>query len=183
MSITQTDFELQPTLENEWVKMRPLRSDDFEALYEVASDPLIWEQHPSRDRYKREVFQNFFNGAMESGGAFAVYDAVSNELIGSSRFYDFNKENSSIFIGYTFIARRCWGGKYNSSMKYLMMKHAFQFVDKVIFHIGVNNIRSRKAMERIGGKLVGQEDKAYYGEAVNANCVYEIGKNDWVDGE
>lgn len=182
MNKSQPGFELQPQMENSWVSMRPLEQGDFDALYQVASDPLIWEQHPSRERYKREVFQNYFQGAMDSGGAFAVYSATSGELIGSTRFYDYNEVDRSILIGYTFLARKCWGGKYNSSMKYLMMRHAFQYVDRVIFHIGVNNIRSRKAMERIGGKLVGEIDTAYYGEASNANCVYEITRVEFEPG-
>lgn len=178
MNTTIFPFDLQPTLQNEWVLLKPLNEQDFETLYKVASDPLIWEQHPNKDRYKREVFQNYFRGAIESGGAFAVYDAHSNEMIGCTRFYDLNISDRSIFIGYTFIARRCWGGSYNSSMKRLMIQHAFKYVDKVIFHIGVNNIRSRKAMERIGGKLTGEVNIAYYGEPPHINCVYEISKSD-----
>ncbi|MBI2729935.1 MAG: GNAT family N-acetyltransferase [Sphingobacteriales bacterium] len=172
-------IELQPTLQNEWVKMRPLKEDDFEELYKVASDPLIWEQHPSKTRYQREVFQNYFKGAMESGGAFAVYDNKTGEMIGSTRLYDYDETNRSILIGYTFIARHCWGSNYNRSMKTLMLNHAFRFVDKVIFHVGENNIRSRKAMEKLGGVLVGKEPKAYYGEAININVIYEISKANW----
>ena len=172
-------FQLQPALQNEWVLMRPLREDDFEELYKVAGDPLIWEQHPSKTRYQRDVFQNYFNGAIASGGAFAVYNNKTGELIGSTRFYDYNETESSVLIGYTFIARSCWGGNYNRSMKTLMLNHAFQFVNKVIFHVGENNIRSRKAMEKMGGVLTGSEPKAYYGEAVNMNVVFEITKDSW----
>lgn len=172
-------FDLQPTLENEWVKMRPLKEDDFEALYTVASDPLIWEQHPSKTRYQRDVFENYFKGAIESGGAFAVYNNKTGELIGSTRFYDYDELNKSVLIGYTFIARSCWGSNYNRSMKKLMLEHAFRFVDKVIFHVGENNMRSRKAMEKLGGVLTGSEPKAYYGEAVNVNVIFEISKERW----
>ncbi|MGE5106198.1 MAG: GNAT family N-acetyltransferase [Sphingobacteriales bacterium] len=174
-------FDLQPILENEWVKMRPLKEDDFEELYKVASDPLIWEQHPSKTRYQREVFQNYFKGAIESGGAFAVYHVHTNEIIGCTRFYDYDKNNKSVLIGYTFIARHCWGRHYNRSMKNLMLDHSFQFVDKVIFHVGENNMRSRKAMEKLGGKLVGTAPLAYYGEIQNINCIYEIDRERWIE--
>jgi RimJ/RimL family protein N-acetyltransferase len=135
------EFELQPTLENEFVKIRPLKEDDFEALYKVASDPLIWEQHPNKDRYKRDVFQTFFKGAMESKGAFLVFDNKTGEAIGSSRFYGFDKEAKSVVIGYTFLAKDHWGTTYNRALKTLMLNHAFRFADKVIFHIGAYNIR------------------------------------------
>lgn len=179
MNTSETKFIWQPTLKDENILLRPLLQNDFEELYKVASDPLIWEQHPNRDRYKKEVFQNYFNGAMESGGAFAVYDVPSGELMGSTRFYNYDASEKKVLIGYTFIARKFWGGVYNRAMKRLMMDYAFQYVDKVIYHIGANNMRSRKAMEKLGGKLVGSESIAYYGEKANENCVYQINKEDW----
>lgn len=172
-------FELQPELENELVRIRPLRSDDFESLYAVASDPLLWEQHPNRDRYRREVFENFFRGAMESGGAFLVHDAQTGAVIGSSRYYDLDEQKNSVFIGYTFIARDHWGGAYNPALKKLMLGHAFRFVAKVHFHIGAHNIRSQKAIERLGAVKTGEEEIAYFGEATKTNFVYCIRKEDW----
>jgi RimJ/RimL family protein N-acetyltransferase len=171
--------ELQPQLQNESVKLRPLASADFEILYAVASDPLIWEQHPNQDRYKREVFQNFFEGAMASGGAFLVYDAVTDKPIGSSRFYEYNEKNSSIAIGYTFLARDHWGTTYNRALKTIMLDHAFTFVNKVIFHIGAKNIRSQTAIQRLGAIKVDEQDIAYHGESSNPNFVYCINKSGW----
>lgn len=168
------DFNIQPTLENEFVKIEPLKESDFETLYAVASDPLIWEQHPNKDRYKREVFENFFKGAIESGGAFLVFDNKTNKPIGSSRFYDYNPTNKSILIGYTFFARSHWGSTYNPALKSLMIDYAFQFVNAVIFHIGAVNIRSQKAIERLGAVKVAELEVEYYGEPSKLNFVYEI---------
>ncbi len=172
-------FELQPHIENELIRLQPLKESDFEALYAVASDPLIWEQHPSRERYKREVFENYFRGAIRSGGAFLVFDNKTGTLAGSSRYYDWNEEKRVIAIGYTFISRAYWGGGYNRALKALMLDHAFRYADTVIFHVGADNIRSRKAMEKLGGVLIGQEDISYYGEKSNPNVVYKIDKKDW----
>jgi RimJ/RimL family protein N-acetyltransferase len=173
-------FNLQPThLQNEWVILQPLQPNDFETLYTVASDPLIWEQHPSKTRYQRDVFKTFFEGAMESGGAFMMLDAKNNEPIGSSRFYTYNEAESSIEIGYTFYARKCWGLPYNRSAKQLMIDHAFQFVDHVIFNIGANNIRSQKAIGKIGAIKTGEKAIAYYGEVDNLNYIYTITKTNW----
>lgn len=169
---------LQPTLENEFVKIQPLQESDFERLYAVACDPLIWEQHPNKDRYKREVFENFFKGAIESGGAFLVFDKQTNEVIGSSRYYDYNPLNKSVLIGYTFFARSHWGSKYNPALKNLMLQYAFKFVDYVIFHIGANNIRSQKAIERLGAIKIDELEVKYYGEESKLNFVYEIRKGD-----
>ena len=173
------NFNLQPILENEFVKIEPLKESDFEVLYAVASDPLIWEQHPNKDRYKRDVFEIFFKGAIESGGAFLVFDKQTGKAIGSSRYYDYNIENKSILIGYTFFARSHWGSKYNPALKNLMIQYAFQFIDAVIFHIGANNVRSQKAIERSGAVKTGELEVEYYGEASKLNFVYEIKKEGW----
>lgn len=172
-------FNFQPTLQNEFVKLVPLKETDFEILYSIASDPLIWEQHPNKLRWQREVFQNFFTGAIESKGAFLIYDAKTNEVIGSTRFYDWDLEKSNVAIGYTFYARSHWGGKYNPSCKHLMMQHAFQFVDNVIFHIGAKNIRSQKAIEKIGAIKIAEEDVEYFGEDSTLNFIYQIRKEDF----
>jgi RimJ/RimL family protein N-acetyltransferase len=172
-------FELQPKIHNELIRLEPLRPEDFEDLYAVASDPLIWEQHPSKDRYQREVFLNFFNGAIESGGAFRVIDNLTGELIGSSRFYDFDERERKINIGYTFIARSRWGSGYNRALKNLMLDHAFRFVDRAIFQVGVNNWRSRKAMEKLGGVYIGEEPVSYSGEPSHPNVIFKIDAADW----
>src|SRR5436309_372033 len=136
MAPEPTPFDLQPTLGGELVILRPLRPDDFDALFVVASDPLIWEQHPASDRYKEDVFRQFFRDALDSGGAFVVLDAKDGRVIGSTRYFGYNAQTSEIEIGWTFLARQYWGGRYNKEMKELMLRHAFRFVDNVIFLVG-----------------------------------------------
>lgn len=172
-------FQLQPTIHNEVVRIEPLGANDFEILYAVAADPLIWEQHPQKERYQRAVFEGFFKAAIESGGAFRVIDAVNGETIGSSRYHDLNEAESKVEIGYTFIARSRWGGPHNRALKTLMLDHAFRFVDRVIFKVGVNNWRSRKAMEKLGGVYIGQEMVSYTGEAQHLNVLFKIDAADW----
>ena len=172
-------MNIQPTLENENVKLVPLTQNDFEELFSVASNPLVWEQHPNKDRYKREVFENFFTGAMESGGAFKIIDKKSNEIAGSTRFYDYSPEDNSIFIGYTFYGTKFWGSKLNPQVKKLVLDYIFQFVDKVNFHVGKDNIRSQKAMEKLGAKKVDEVNVAYFGEPEKLNVVFEIKKENY----
>ncbi|MEO7207739.1 MAG: GNAT family N-acetyltransferase [Steroidobacteraceae bacterium] len=174
-------FELQPQLQNDLIRLEPLRAGDFEELYAVASDPLIWEQHPSRDRYQRVVFENFFNGAMESGGAFRVIDNTNGELIGSSRYSNYEEDRRQIDIGYTFIARSRWARHYNRALKTLMLDHAFKFVDQVIFKVGINNWRSRKAMEKLGGIYIGEQSVSYSGEPSHPNVVFKIDARGWAN--
>jgi RimJ/RimL family protein N-acetyltransferase len=173
-------FELQPRLENPWIRLRPLQAEDFAELYAVASDPLIWEQHPSRNRYQRDVFANYFKGAMESGGALLIIDNQSNRILGCSRYYDLDASKGCVAIGYTFIARSHWGSGCNRKLKTLMLEHAFRFVDRVIFHVGELNMRSRMAMQKLGAVLVGEAAISYYGEPSNPNVIYEMTKARWL---
>lgn len=169
-------MNIQTILENDFVQLISLEESDFESLYSVASDPEIWEQHPNKDRYKREIFQNFFQGAIESKGAFKIIDKNTGEIAGSTRFYDYNPDDNSIFIGYTFYATKFWGSKLNPQVKKLMLDLIFQFVNKVYFHVGKNNIRSQKAMEKLGAKKIDEVIVAYAYEPERLNVVYEIRK-------
>ena len=152
------EFELQPTLRGSLVELRPLQPEDFEALHAAASDPLVWEQHPEPTRYRRDVFQKFFDGAMESKGAFAAVDIQSGKIIGSSRYYDYNAGQREVTVGYTFLARAYWGRSYNREMKLMMLSHAFRFVDRVLFQVGENNLRSQIALRRIGAQVLSRTE-------------------------
>jgi N-acetyltransferase len=174
------NFSIQPTLENDIVILSALHENDFNALYEVASDPAIWEQHPNKDRWKLDVFQNYFEGAIQSKGAFKIIDKVTDKVAGSTRIYDYNEKDNSVLIGYTFIGRDYWGKGINYSVKTLMLDYLFQFVSQVDFHIGANNIRSQKSIIRTGAIKVGEQEIAYYGELPKLNFVYRIKKKEWL---
>lgn len=155
-------MNLQPQLSNNFVILQPLQESDFEELYKVASDPLIWEQHPNSDRYKRDVFQKYFNGAMESKGAFLILDKKDNSIIGCTRYYEYNEADNSVAIGFTFIDRAHWGNGYNSALKKLMIDYALQYVKNIYFHVGLTNYRSQKAVEKLGAVKVAEDDKITY---------------------
>ena len=153
-------FDYQPTLEGEILKLRPLKADDFEELFAVASDPKVWEQHPRWDRYKKKMFQPFFEAALESGGALVAIDQKTEKLIGSSRFLGYDAEASEVEIGFTFLGTDYWGGAFNGEMKSLMLNHAFHWVDSVVFLVGPTNIRSQKSVEKLGAVRDGERTDA-----------------------
>lgn len=173
------NFSIQPTLENDNIQLVPLKETDFERLFLVASDPEVWFMHPNKERYKREVFQNFFTGAIESKGAFLIIDKNTDEVLGSTRFYDFNDNEKSILIGYTFYGTKSWGKNINAGVKKMMLDYIFQFVEKVFFHVGKDNIRSVKAMTKLGADNLGEQEVAYFGEDSKTNVVFQIKKEDW----
>jgi len=173
-------FELQPArLQGELLELRPLAPADFDALYAAASDPLIWEQHPEPDRHQRDVFEKFFASAIESRGALVVIERATGDIIGSSRYTRLDLELSQVEVGWTFLARRFWGGAYNRELKTLMLDHAFRFVERVMFTVGENNLRSQKALGKIGARLVGAEERIGLDGKLRANVVFAITKEEW----
>jgi N-acetyltransferase len=171
-------FDLQPRLQGQLLELRPLKPNDRDELFVVASDPLIWEQHPESDRHKEEVFRVFFKEALASGGAFVLIDKKTQQIIGSTRFYGYDPEKSEIEIGWTFLARKYWGGRFNAEMKRLLLKHAFKFVESVVFFVGEDNVRSQKAMEKVGAIKVGTATRAYGNHPPARNVKYVIRKGD-----
>ncbi len=170
------DPDFQPILVGLRVEIRPIRAKDWQEMFAAAADPLIWEVHPVRDRYREPYFREFFDGAVASHMAFAIVDRSSGKIIGSSRYHGHDPERRELEIGWTFLARSHWGGSYNREIKQLMLDHAFGFVDTVVFMVGETNWRSQRAMEKIGGIRRPQLcDRAYHG-VTTAHVVYEIEK-------
>lgn len=167
-------FELQPVLSGERIELRPLVPGDWDPLYAVASDPAIWEQHPISDRWREPAFRAFFDEALESGGALAALDRSDGRMIGSSRFHGFDPERSEVEIGWTFLARDRWGGSWNGEMKRLMLDHAFRFVGRVLFLIGPDNIRSQRAVGKIGAVPSGRTVRSG-----RESLVFSLGAGDW----
>ena len=158
------DIDLQPTLIGKNVLVRPLHAEDFDLLYAAASDPNIWASHPDSERYKEEAFQErFFAGAVSSNSAFVFEDKSTGQVLGSSRYYEWDEKQKEIAIGYTFIIHSHWGKGTNAEVKALMLEHIYQWADKVWFHIGEDNIRSRRAVEKLGAEFSHGEDRNFMG--------------------
>lgn len=169
-------MNIQPTLKGELVEVRPLKQEDYDNLFLAASDPLIWEQHPQSDRWKPEVFIKHFEESLNSKGCVVIIDRKTSEIIGSTRFYDYSPENSTVTIGYTFLARKYWGGAYNRDLKKLVVNYALQFVKATLFQVGLNNKRSQKAMERLGAINTGIEEVAISYGPPKKSYIYKIEK-------
>jgi N-acetyltransferase len=179
-----TAFDTNVLLSNNLVTASPLEQAHFDDLFAAANDVLIWEQHPNPNRYQLKEFTTYFEGAMQSKGAFLVQDCNTKQVIGCSRFYEGQFNSADIvMIGYTFFIRACWGLGYNQALKKLMLDYAFGFVDAVYFHVGEHNIRSQKAMERLAAIKVGVEPVAYHGEAIKNNILYCINKQGWLSAQ
>lgn len=173
----------QPVLEGDRLLLRPLRADDWDALFAVAADPLIWDVHPQHDRWQEPVFRAFFAAALDSGGAVAVIDRRTGAVIGSSRWDRFDPAaGGSVEIGWTFLVRSHWGGACNRELKRLMLAHALRFVARARFRVGEDNHRSRRAMEKIGGRLTGESTVEPTASGMVRHVIYEIAREDFAQG-
>lgn len=155
------NFDLQPFLENDLVTIRPLRGEDFEDLFKVASDSLIWEQHQNKDRYTLKEFTLFFKESMVSRGALLIQDRQSKNVVGSSRFKIVDEIDSVVEIGWSFLARHYWGGLYNREIKKLMVNYALKSCRNVVFYVHPKNFRSQRALEKIGAKRLNETEKTW----------------------
>lgn len=162
-------FDDQPHLVGDVLEVRPLRAEDFDELREAASDPLIWEQHPVKDRSTPEGFRTYFDRHLAGGGTLAVIDRATGRIIGQSR-YVHDPERNEVEIGWTFLARAYWGGAYNGELKRLMLKHAFRFVDTVVFLIDEQNLRSRRAVQKLGAVRTDERRRGMLVYALNGSC-------------
>ena len=176
-------MDRQPTLEGGWLLLRPLREDDWDALFAVASDPLVWELHPAHDRWQEPVFRKFFAEAMAQGGALVAIEKASGAVVGSSRFWAYDPAHGgSVEIGWTVLARSHWGGETNREMKRLMLKHALAAVERVWFRVGETNFRSRRAMEKIGGRLTDRTETIDMAGEPVGHVIYEIDRASFACG-
>ncbi|PNU03509.1 GNAT family N-acetyltransferase [Novosphingobium guangzhouense] len=174
----------QPVLEGDRLTLRPLLEGDWDALFAVASDPEIWAAHPSHDRWQEPVFRAFFAEALEGGGAFAIIDKSSGAIIGSSRYGQPDAEQpGEIEIGWSFLSRRHWGGGFNAQFKRLMLAHALEHFERVIFQVGADNVISRKAMANIGGRLVEGRTRSYERCGIMVeHVIFEITRESFAQG-
>jgi RimJ/RimL family protein N-acetyltransferase len=144
------DFDAQPSLANDTLRLRPLRREDLEDLFAAAGRPQVWAGHPAKDRYKRDVFEGYFDFLLETASALAVIDPHTSKIIGSSSYYVAPDRPDGISIGFTFLNDEYWGGATNFELKRLMLDHAFKTFPEVWFHIGPSNVRSQKATAKLG---------------------------------
>ncbi|MEX2333302.1 MAG: inositol monophosphatase family protein, partial [Pseudohongiella sp.] len=164
----QQAFDFQPTLKGRTITLRPLCEDDLEPLYAAASDPMIWELHPDPERYQREAFEaRYFSGALASGSALVAIDNATGDIVGCSRYYEWDPVAEEVAIGFTFLARSRWGGATNREMKTLMLDHAFQWARRVWFHIGKDNKRSRRGTEKVGAQFSHETQKEINGQVLD----------------
>ena len=176
-------MDRQPSLETARLLIRPMGPEDREALYAVAGDPSVWEQHPAFDRSQRPVFDALFDEGLASGGALTIIEKATDTVIGSTRFDRFDSsEGGAVELGWTYLAPRYWGTGRNAEMKRALLAHAFEQVNVVEFRVGDTNYRSRNALDAIGAVRTDRYELARYRGKRVVHLIYEITREEFFNG-
>ena len=146
-------------LNNPWIGLRFLKEDNREALRRLAKDARIWEYTKTlllTDTYDRQ-FDKYFNDALAfstpAAQAYCIYDAVTGNIIGMTRAYDLEPRVKKATIGHTWYTPEVWGKVHNKACKLLLLEYLFETLglQRVDFRVAGQNIRSQKAVMKIGG--------------------------------
>lgn len=167
-------FDFQPHLSGDLIALSPATEADFEPLFAIAADPDLWAQHTAKDRWQRDVFRANFDSAFADQGGLVARERATGDVVGFSRFSQMFVGPDDMEIGWTFLARRLWGGLYNRDMKRSMLAHVLADFPRALFRIAEDNPRSRRAMEKIGGVLTDQQSTIEYGGVDHLYLTYEI---------
>ncbi|MHB8351676.1 MAG: GNAT family N-acetyltransferase [Thermoplasmata archaeon] len=156
------DFRPPVKLAGRHVKLEPLSQDDLAELVLAGEDPEIWRYLLTGDARGAEAMGRFIDLllARQSQGsdlAFTVREAVHGHAIGMTRYLTIRREDRSVEIGGTWYHPRFWRSAVNTEAKYLLLRHAFdtEGCHRVEFKTDVENLRSQRAIERLGAQREG----------------------------
>ncbi|MGR3542518.1 MAG: GNAT family N-acetyltransferase [Hasllibacter sp.] len=172
-------FPVPRRLEGEALILRPMEAADAGPLAEAIADPLIWEQHPSKERGTPAGARTYADWLAAIGGTMIARRRGSGEVAGASRYYRTEDLPPGAWaIGFTVLVRDLWGGTANREMKALMLPPLFAVSDEVWFHIAPGNLRSQRATAKLGA--VRREDAMvdhYAGKHLSQRWV--LHRTDW----
>lgn len=151
------NFQENYILENEFVRLEPIKNSDFELLLNYSErEPEIWEFNSGvangRENLEKYISNAISQRKLEREYAFIVFDKTTKKHVGSTRFYGIFIENKTIEIGYTWCGKEFQGTGVNKNCKYLLLKFAFEILEmeRVGFAVNTKNNRSLNAMKSIG---------------------------------
>lgn len=147
-------------LRGNYVYLERLKAEDIPTLKELARDERIWEFTRTllmNDAYD-EQFEKYIAIALNPNPflpqqSFVMRDAQTGAVMGMTRFYKVEPEHKRLNIGYTWYRPEYWGKAHNKECKLLLLQYAFETLGfrRVEFEVAHKNIRSQKAVEKIGG--------------------------------
>jgi RimJ/RimL family protein N-acetyltransferase len=177
------------TLDGQHVQLITLNKDHFSELEVLAGDKRIW-QHYVYDGTDNTRFRAVLKSALDemlngTQVAFVIYHKELKKIAGSTRFMDIQSLHRKLEIGSTWLHPDYWGTEVNLECKLLMLTYCFEKAgaSRVQFKTDENNIRSRKAIEKVGGKFEGvlRHDMLRDNGTKRNSAYYSIIDDEWKD--
>ena len=177
-------------LKGKYVYLEALQPEHYDVLLRLAKDERIWEFTKTlliNDTYEQQ-FREYLNVPLNPANAetirgFVIRETQTNDIIGMTRFYDIDEKNKRLNIGYTWYLPRVWGKVHNKECKLLLLNYVFDKLNfnRAGFEVAHQNIRSQKAVEKIGGVREGELRKyAIRPDGVLRNTViFSIINDEW----
>jgi len=184
------NFLQEHILENDTVRLNPLHHHDIDKLLHFSEQqPELWKYslQPADGLENLKVYIDFaLRGRKEETAyPFVVFDKRTQQIAGSTRFYDFQKNHNTVQLGYTWYGKEFQGTGLNKQCKMLMLEFAFENigVDRVEFRADANNERSIAAMKSIGCTVEGiLRNNCAAPKGRRDSIVLSILKHEWFGG-
>ncbi|AZB26148.1 N-acetyltransferase [Chryseobacterium bernardetii] len=179
---------LHPTiLEGTHVELIPLEKEHFEELYAAAADKDLWTLIPTDGSDKAIFYKNYKLALSERDNGnqypFVIRHKETQKLIGSTRFFEIYPSDKKLEIGWTWITKEFWGSVVNLECKLLLLTYCFEVLktNRVQLKTKDDNLRSRKAIEKIGGVFEGilRKDKIQNDGTTRNAAYYSILDDEW----
>jgi N-acetyltransferase len=182
-------------LKGQRVYLKELRPEYLPALKQLAKDPRLWEYTKSFiiDDSFDEQFDHYMKMAFGEQGdcifsvglqkSFVIFRSSDDAIIGMTRYYGIDEKNKRLDIGYTWYTPEVWGRVHNKECKLLLLQYAFEVLqmNRVGFHVAHINLRSQRAVEKIGGVKEGVMRKHSYQKdgSIRHTVLYSILNEEW----
>lgn len=183
MNIEDASF----TLQGDSVELVPMELSHLDGLWKAAMPEEIWDFTASKIRSKEQM-EKMIKDALaekEKGNQFpfVVLHKQDNKIVGSTRYLDISNANKSLEIGWTWYNPEVWRTRVNTECKYLLLKCAFEEwgMNRVQFKTDSRNVRSQRAIERLGAKKEGilRKDRILPDGYIRDTVVYSIIQDEW----
>jgi RimJ/RimL family protein N-acetyltransferase len=181
------NFAQDILLENDRAQLRPLTADDFEALQPVAFDPDLWQFTLTRgdDRISLAAYiaAAVQGREQQQRYPFLIIDKQTNQVAGSTSYYNINLEDARLSIGYTWVGTEFQRSGLNRAAKHLLFRHAFDVLgcERVELETDAHNLKSQSAMRRMGATEEGTLRSHRYtqGGRRRDTVIFSVLKPEW----
>ena len=159
--MSHLDYSKDYVLEDDYVKLTPLKAGHIEYLLDISKEPNLWtyflEKGDGVKNLTNYISSTIHEKKLLKEYPFVVFDKIKKQYAGTTRFYDYSSELKTIKLGHTWYGKDFRGMGLNKRCKYLLFQFAFEVLEleRVGFGAHLENKTSIAAMKSVGCKEEG----------------------------